>query len=105
MCKMSAKVYGGAQIDSFLNREGSLPPIKSLMLWNNLLGQVTQTKNHIASDCTSEKNNMAGCDSRCLDSRLPLLALSFTGLKRLGIKGASHGIFFCTKWSFHVHLI
>lgn len=61
------------------------------MLSNNLLGQVPQTKTQAASDWISEKNDMAGCDSRCLVPRLPFPALSFIGLKKWQVKGASHG--------------
>lgn len=57
----------------------------SLLLWNNLVVQVTQTTNHNASDCISEKNYMTGCNSRCLDPRLPFPALSLIGLKRLRV--------------------
>lgn len=70
------------------------PTVTAWMLWNNLLGQVTQIKPQTASDWISKRNDMAGYDSRCLVSRLPFPALSFIGLKKWGVEGASHGFFF-----------
>lgn len=75
------------------------------MLWKNLLEQVTQTKIQTTSDWISAKNDMAGCESRCLVPRLSFLALSFIGLKKWGIKWASHGfIFFPHKMGFSYSL-